>query len=622
MYDSTDEFYADAAILHHAQIEEARREKPVRFSAQVVESESRGRVTRIRLWMEPEKMQFPLKHGLEPGSGVSLSGDGISGLGFVREVDPQTGRIDLAMGDLSRLPEPGIQVRGEIRPMEFLIYREMDQLREIAADPLRQSALGRILCPRNLQPLKPLAISDRAKEILDASQRQVVATLQGTPDFGIVWGPPGTGKTETVAWLVNEWLDSGQTVLVVSFQHRAVDELMRRLIDGCGCSDRGMVRLGHPALVDAALHDLLDRERWGQPVRLVGCTLAACHSGLLEELNWSRFDHVVVDEAGRSTLAGTVPALLRAKKSWILVGDREQLHPIVPEDAGRTDAADSPLAYFQGIPEVRNQRTGILDKSYRFEGEAIARGTTEYYKQLGVPLECPGVRKDLAESVVFIDVGEHPPSWSRYGKSFSLASSCEAAVVYDAAHEFAEKHGGLDDNVWILTPFRLQGALIRRLLRRHPQIVTSIDKSQGGEKPVVIVSLVVDSVKHIEKYLPPEKMNVAWSRATQTLVLIGNLRALEQAYTEASRPHRGVRALVETIIEHGKIRRMQPDSSRLEKAEKQLEVLKEQGPGRKRKILQKAPSGSGTTLKELHQNIPNADRQHIIGVRRIRRRRR
>lgn len=142
------------------------------------------------------------------------------------------------------------------------------------------------------------------------------------------------------------------------------------------------------------------------------------------------------------------------------------------------------------------------------------------------------------------------------------------------------------------------------------------------EKPVVIVSLVVDCVKHIEKYLPPEKMNVAWSRATQTLVLIGNLRALEQAYAEESSPHPGVKALVETIIEHGKIRRMQPDSSRLEKAEKQLESLKEQGPRRKRETLRKAPSGSGTTLKELHQNIPSADRPHIIGVRRIRRRRR
>ena len=63
---------------------------------------------------------------------------------------------------------------------------------------------------------------------LNPSQLHAVETSLGS-DVCILWGPPGTGKTKTLAALVHEFVLAGKTVLVTSHTNIAVNTLMMRI---------------------------------------------------------------------------------------------------------------------------------------------------------------------------------------------------------------------------------------------------------------------------------------------------------------------------------------------------------------------------------------------------------
>jgi endonuclease/exonuclease/phosphatase family metal-dependent hydrolase len=228
-----------------------------------------------------------------------------------------------------------------------------------------------------------------------------------------------------------------------------------------------------------------------------------------------------------------------------------------------------------------------------------------------------------AASFVFVNTAGHPFVWLPHGHGRSMANLFEEALAYDLAHRAAAEHGDLDQDVWILTPFRLQRELIRRLLRaRHRAMVSSIDQCQGGERDVVIVSLTVRTAEQAARYLTPEKLNVAWSRARRKLIVIGDFNALEAAYSSriggGQELHRGVAALVETILERGTFEPPAVSEETLASAQRKLDALAEASRRpRERKDhadWHQEPQADDTVIQALHR-IPFADRRLLRGVR-------
>ncbi len=63
---------------------------------------------------------------------------------------------------------------------------------------------------------------------LNASQRAAVQ-LCSDSDLSFVWGPPGTGKTTTLAHIVSELLAQGLRVLVLSTTNAALDQALEKI---------------------------------------------------------------------------------------------------------------------------------------------------------------------------------------------------------------------------------------------------------------------------------------------------------------------------------------------------------------------------------------------------------
>jgi len=80
-------------------------------------------------------------------------------------------------------------------------------------------------------------------------------------DFLAIEGPPGTGKTTTIAVAVCELVKKGFRVLITSHTNVAIDNALERIIEVCPeCRDY-IVRLGHPAKISPKIRSFMDSPR-------------------------------------------------------------------------------------------------------------------------------------------------------------------------------------------------------------------------------------------------------------------------------------------------------------------------------------------------------------------------
>ena len=202
----------------------------------------------------------------------------------------------------------------------------------------------------------------------------------------------GTGKTSTIAFVARLLAAQGKRVLITSYTHAAVDNLLMKLME---CGVRGsehlsnasdMVRIGtksacHPDTHLILAHQVaLDRENLshGKPsasslhqvvsnARIVGCTaLTVPRTPLLAK---QHFDVVIVDEAGQISQPAILGALMAAD-SFVLVGDHMQLPPLVADDAA--EQAGYGVSMLKRLAERHSNAIAKLTLQYRMH-ENICR---------------------------------------------------------------------------------------------------------------------------------------------------------------------------------------------------------------------------------------------------------
>ena len=157
----------------------------------------------------------------------------------------------------ARFPK-GIQPRPkdkiELFPFPFL-EQLLQWARNLTALPPRFLALNRILAAEEEE--ENFSLGKKKRRGLRASQREALEKA-GRQVF-LIWGPPGTGKTFTLASIIAEHLAAGRTVLALSNNNVAVDLLTLAIDDACKRIGRDLqpeelIRTGRPRL-ETLLHD-------------------------------------------------------------------------------------------------------------------------------------------------------------------------------------------------------------------------------------------------------------------------------------------------------------------------------------------------------------------------------
>ena len=370
------------------------------------------------------------------------------------------------------------------------------------------------------------------------AQDEAVGMAVGAEDFALVHGPPGTGKTYTLARIVRALVADGEQVLLSAFTNRAVDNAIEALVDQ-GFTD--IVRVG----TESGVREDMQRFRLDQrgdpderaatlaDASVVAATTASCGSRVVRERS---FDTAVVDEAGQLTEPGTLAATTLAER-FVLIGDHQQLPPVVrAEDTGE-GAADLSQSLFERLIEAYPEAGVMLDRQYRMAQRIQAFPSRAFYDGQLRPATgevaaqrieaLPGVDREalpaaFRDPVVFLN--------SR-GAAEGNTNPTEARTVAEVVETYAAA-GVAHGDIGVIAPYRAQVAEIGRHVPEGVAVDT-VDRFQGSSKEVIVVSFVASGSLEGPIFEDYRRINVALTRAKKALVLVGDADALSSDDTYA-----------------------------------------------------------------------------------------
>jgi DNA replication ATP-dependent helicase Dna2 len=408
---------------------------------------------------------------------------------------------------------------------------------------------------------------------MNSDQRNAIEKVFSAEDYALVLGMPGTGKTTTIAHIIRCLVAKGKTVLLTSYTHTAVDNILLKIRN----TGFDVLRLGvrakvHPEVQEFAilasepkqtLEELYDA--WHKPPVVATTCLGVNHTLFSQRT----FDYCIVDEASQITLPVCLGPI-RMAKCFILVGDHYQLPPLVQNKEALEGGLD--MSLFRLLSEQHPDAVVSLEHQYRMSEDVMALANALIYDGR---LKCGN--QSVADRSLSLPHAERTMQYHHY-KPFSYASqpyicvspslsTCFVArlvspqnrVVFfntDALAATARDiiQGNRTTNPFeallttnianiliaaglpahdlgVVTFYRSQLSLLRQSLRDHPSLeLHTADKFQGRDKEAVLVSFVRNNESGSVGDLLRDwrRVNVAVTRARSKLILLGSEKTLSQ----------------------------------------------------------------------------------------------
>lgn len=462
-------------------------------------------------------------------------------------------------------PASNLSTMGDSRRRNLIVHLARPRFKSSNVVDLIQERCARDLSGL-LKPQAPILIDEFHR--LNVDQQRAVQKVLNSLDYALILGMPGTGKTSTIAFAVRLLIFMGFSVLVTSYTHSAVDNMLMKLLP----FKIPMLRIGsaaqvHPLLSEYTLEHATNTqaistvkgiEEMMQSAKLVGCTCLSVNHVLFRK---RRFDFCIVDEATQTTQPVVLGAL-RCADTFVLVGDHYQLPPLVASVQARKEGMD--VSLFRRLSEAHPGAIQHLSFQYRMNADIMLLANRLIY---GNKLKCGSFQ--VATNQLPIKIGAYdqcdPIPWpfdvlkNAQGVTFlntdtmGIASESRAGVSSSSGRRRMENYveavliaglievmirGGINtEDIAVISPFHAQVSLIQsqlKLLSRDssPSVegveVSTIDKYQGKDKDVILVSFVrCNPEKRVGELLADwRRINVALTRAKQKLLLVGSLSTL------------------------------------------------------------------------------------------------
>ncbi|KAK8756437.1 hypothetical protein V5799_000869 [Amblyomma americanum] len=511
-----------------------------------------GHLVRISLASWLEEAQFPPRVGdrvvVRPAGAVS--NEQLNYEGFVHEVmsDDAVLRFSLAFNE-ELLKSPG-----QTWQLFFQLNRTPLRRCHLAvrlSRPLLRSVLfpraGVAQSPTSKKPLK--LVNEQLNELQQEAVHQIMAGSRGPLPY-VVWGPPGTGKTVTlVEAILQVFLNIKHSRLIACApSNSAADLLTEKLWASGKLVSSDIVRLlGYHRDVDAVpptiRHLCMNTGAVKKAARHRIVVSTVITAGALYSLGLppDHFTHGFLDEAGQATEPETLVVMglvCLAGGSFVLGGDPMQLGPVVRSRLAIKGGLGESLLHrlllgsgSSGDPTLPSLPFTRLRNSYRCVQTLLEPYSRLFYdSQL---LSCVGDRDrwNLPDfPVLFRGVRGCA---QREGSCPSWFNPSEAVIVTQYLQLAFGPWGLLPEQVGVVTPYRKQVQKLRLLMDSLdlPRCkLGSAEEFQGQERSLIIVSTVRGSEtmsedgggRGLDFIFCPRRFNVAISRASSMLVVVGN----------------------------------------------------------------------------------------------------
>lgn len=424
----------------------------------------------------------------------------------------------------------------------YLLQSVSERLMDLSLEP---SEIAQDLICNGLKE-----IDYRNSDIAKGQETAVRMSLEQPITF--VWGPPGTGKTQTLAKIAWAHIDKGERVLMLSYSNVSVDGAILRVTSLKNDVFPGqLVRYGfpkdkriseHPYLSSYNLAinnypDLLKRRTQlqaekkrlekndpkliqvekelneirrelraaeSQCVRNAKFVATTVSKAIVDkEIRNGAFDVVIFDEASMATIPQIAYAAKLARKNFVCMGDFRQLPPIV--QSSKESPLNADIFQYCGITQAVDQGSNhkwlcLLDTQYRmhpeiadFAGRSIYNGLLKSANGMTEKREKTVMAEPFAgRAMEFVDLSGTMSTCIKSSDD-SRANVLSAFVTFSLALKAAQTQ-----EVGIITPYYAQSRLLHAMVRDvnelealpHAIKCATVHQFQGSEEDVIVYDAV------------------------------------------------------------------------------------------------------------------------------------
>jgi len=479
--------------------------------------------------------------------------------------------------------------RLELSSDEITRKRQQDAMQQAISGRGRISQFRELLIAEKEPRFFPVKNIDAihaslANSRLNPSQHEAILHALSANDLAIIHGPPGTGKTTTVAELIRQAVARGQRVLACAPSNTGVDNLLEKLV-ALGVH---AIRIGHPARVLESLQEhtldyLVDADpamkvvremrreaemlssragRWTRAKPMPGAredlkqearrlrndakifeeqiintkldraaVICATTNYDPEILGDRTFDLGVIDEACQSTEPGYWPVILRVDR-LVLAGDHCQLPPTVLSAQANAEGLSKSMME-RLVERWGNHITRQLTVQYRMHQKIMEFPSDHFYSNTLIAdssvaehtlSDLPDVQCDAIDTQPILFVDTSGADWTEEidPNGESKRNPREAQWILEQVNILLAA-GLTPDQIAVIAPYSAQVRYLRELCENNSVEIDTVDGFQGREKEAVLISLVRSNSHGEVGFLSDtRRMNVAMTRAKRKLIVIGD----------------------------------------------------------------------------------------------------
>lgn len=422
------------------------------------------------------------------------------------------------------------------------IYRVVSNWKETGTLP---QALSDFLYRRPPQLMAPVTGSLIPETTPQREFPQAVLSIVENLDNSVlcIQGPPGAGKSYTASHVILNLILKGYRIGVTSNSHKAINNLMEKVaalaekegkdIYGVKIFSKEEDQIqGFNSIQN--IKSIKNLAAFPQDqIQFIGGTAWAFSSEHAENL----LDYLFIDEAGQVSIANLV-GMSQSTRNIILLGDQMQLgQPIQGSHPG--ESGQSILEYYlQGESTIPPEKGVFLATTYRlhpeiceFISQAVYEGRlqsneTETRKQiLTLPISLSEEASLKEAGILYLPVPHEGNAQSSQEEVEVIKSLFDALLRCKTTNGKGEIHLMTKNDILVVAPYNMQVRLLQDALGPEAR-VGSVDKFQGQEAPVVIVSMCAssgqESSRGLDFLLCKNRINVAVSRAQNLAIVVGS----------------------------------------------------------------------------------------------------
>lgn len=381
----------------------------------------------------------------------------------------------------------------------------------------RDSLLKQLLCLEHPNIVSSENDSRNVLHSLNESQAEVVrGYLNCKHGVHVLQGPPATGKSETIAVLVEQILTEKKgKVVIAAPSNKALESIAEKL------KSKGIpfkLFALEEKIKNTHLHDHVELDmKKVVKVNVVICTLSRCFK-LRDKF---KPHDVIIDEAGMATEAQSLIPFILCPHRVLLAGDPKQLQPLLKHSHAPEFGLNISL-----LERIHTYRTHNdipimhLTEQYRCPEVTYAFPNEKFY---GNSVQSRTTPKLLAhEGLQQLDLLTLIHVGTPYVQKGTSKTNYE--VVRRVAHVLiilGSRPGiNVAEDVVVICHHKALQADIEKKIGKLGVPVQTVHSFQGSESKVIIWALATTDGEFVNG---PNSLNVALTRAKESLIVIGNM---------------------------------------------------------------------------------------------------